>query len=187
MASLTQWTWVWASSGSWWWTGKPGILQSTGLQRVRHDWGTELTDSLWILMNSYVSQIHWFSVLIGHLNFICEGVVRNVNTIWHLFSLFRYMVDFPIGLHLQLHKFKEHYDRFQMLTKEQAWGQCCCTGNIPMNLGLMQGLHIPSLPAMLILVVPFLWSCPQQIVDRIFLQNSGFVLFCKPQSKDFLD
>jgi len=42
MASLTQWTWVWASSGSWWWTGKPGLLQSTGLQRVGHDWATEL-------------------------------------------------------------------------------------------------------------------------------------------------
>ena len=32
----------WASSGSWWWTGKPGVLQSMGLQRVRHDWATEL-------------------------------------------------------------------------------------------------------------------------------------------------
>ena len=32
MESLTQWTWVWASSGSWWWTGKPGVLQSMGLQ-----------------------------------------------------------------------------------------------------------------------------------------------------------
>ena len=42
MASLTQWTWVWASSGSWWWTGRPGVLQSTGLQRVGHDWTTEL-------------------------------------------------------------------------------------------------------------------------------------------------
>ena len=42
MESLTQWTWVWASSGSWWWTGKPGVLQSMGLQRVRHDWATEL-------------------------------------------------------------------------------------------------------------------------------------------------
>ena len=42
MASLTQWTWVWASSGSWWWTGKPGMLQSMGSQRVRHDWMTEL-------------------------------------------------------------------------------------------------------------------------------------------------
>ena len=36
------WTWVWASSGSWWWTEKPGKLQSMGSQRVRHDWETEL-------------------------------------------------------------------------------------------------------------------------------------------------
>ena len=52
MASLIQWTWVWVSSGSWWWTGKPGILQSTGLQRVKHNWATELNwteISLWPL------------------------------------------------------------------------------------------------------------------------------------------
>ena len=42
MASLMQWTWVWASSGSWRWTGKPGVLQSMGSQRVEHDWATEL-------------------------------------------------------------------------------------------------------------------------------------------------
>ena len=36
------WTWVWVGSGSWWWTGKPGLLQSMGWQRVRHDWVTEL-------------------------------------------------------------------------------------------------------------------------------------------------
>ena len=41
MASPTQRTWVWVSSGSWWWTGKPGALQSMGLQRVRNDWATE--------------------------------------------------------------------------------------------------------------------------------------------------
>ena len=39
--SLTQWTWVWANSGRWWKTGKPGVLQSMGSQRVRHDWATE--------------------------------------------------------------------------------------------------------------------------------------------------
>ena len=44
MASPTQWTWVWVSFGSWWWTGKPGMLQTMGSQRVRHDWATELTD-----------------------------------------------------------------------------------------------------------------------------------------------
>ena len=42
MASPTQWTWVWANSRSWWGTGRPGVLQSMGLQRVRHDWVTEL-------------------------------------------------------------------------------------------------------------------------------------------------
>ena len=41
MASLTQWTWVWVDSGSWWWTGRHGMLWFMGLQRVRHDW-TEL-------------------------------------------------------------------------------------------------------------------------------------------------
>ena len=40
--SLTQWTWVWVNSRSWWWTGRPGVLQSMGFQRVRHDWATEL-------------------------------------------------------------------------------------------------------------------------------------------------
>ena len=43
MASPTWWTWVWASSGSWWWTGKPGVLQSMGSQKVGHDWTTELS------------------------------------------------------------------------------------------------------------------------------------------------
>ena len=42
MASPTQWTWVWINSRSWWWTGKPAMLQYIGLQRVRHDWATEL-------------------------------------------------------------------------------------------------------------------------------------------------
>ena len=40
MASPTQWTWVWVSSRSWWWTEKPGLLQSMGLQRVRQGWAT---------------------------------------------------------------------------------------------------------------------------------------------------
>ena len=45
MASPTQWTWIWVSSRSWWWTGRPGVLQSTRLQRVRHDWVTELNST----------------------------------------------------------------------------------------------------------------------------------------------
>ena len=42
MASPTQWAWVWVNSRSWWWTGRPGVLWFMGLQRVGHDWVTEL-------------------------------------------------------------------------------------------------------------------------------------------------
>ena len=42
MASPTRWTWIWVNSGSWWWTGRPGVLQSMGSQRVGHNWATEL-------------------------------------------------------------------------------------------------------------------------------------------------
>ena len=42
MASLTRWTWIWVNSGSWWWTGRPGVLRFMGSQRVRHDWAIEL-------------------------------------------------------------------------------------------------------------------------------------------------
>ena len=46
MASPTQWTWIWVSSGTWWWTGRPGVLQSLGWQRVRRNWATELKPTL---------------------------------------------------------------------------------------------------------------------------------------------
>ena len=42
MASRTRWTWVWVNSGSWWWTGSPGVLRFMGSQRVGHNWATEL-------------------------------------------------------------------------------------------------------------------------------------------------
>ena len=42
MSSLTLWTWVWVDSGSWWWTERPGMLQSMGSQRIGHDWVAEL-------------------------------------------------------------------------------------------------------------------------------------------------
>ena len=45
-ASLTQWAWVWVNSGSWRWTGRPGVLKFMGMQRVGHGW---VTDMNWIL------------------------------------------------------------------------------------------------------------------------------------------
>ena len=52
MTSPTQWTRVWVNSRSWWWTGRPGVLQSMGLQRVGHNWATELNwcmDKSWTI------------------------------------------------------------------------------------------------------------------------------------------
>ena len=58
MASLTQWTGVWVSSGSWWWTGRPGVLQSMGSQRVGHDWATGLN---WTELSVFYSIYHFFA------------------------------------------------------------------------------------------------------------------------------
>ena len=70
MASPTQCTWVWVNSGSWWWTGRPGVLWFMGLQRVGHNWATELNwmrihervkkacpEILWCLMTSYWTKL----------------------------------------------------------------------------------------------------------------------------------
>ena len=73
-ASSTWWTWVWVNSGSWWWTGRPGVLQFMGLQRVRHNWATELnwTELTWhILVREYhVSFMVSFSLLYKFCLFI---------------------------------------------------------------------------------------------------------------------
>ena len=52
MASLTWLMWVWVNSRSWWWTGRPGVLQFIGLQRVGHSWVTELTERQNIMWNN---------------------------------------------------------------------------------------------------------------------------------------
>ena len=53
MASPTKWTWVWVNSGSWWWTGRPGVLRFTGSQRIRHSWVNELN---WTTCTSQASK-----------------------------------------------------------------------------------------------------------------------------------
>ena len=61
MASPTQWTWVWVNSGSWCWTGRPGMLWFMGLQRVGHDW---------------VTQLNWTELFLG------SKVMTNLDTIF---------------------------------------------------------------------------------------------------------
>ena len=56
MASLTRWMLIWVNSGSWWWTGRPGVLQFMRSQRVGHDWATELN-----MLPMFVCCAHWLS------------------------------------------------------------------------------------------------------------------------------
>ena len=58
MALPTWWTWVWASSESWWWTGRPGVLQSMGSQAIEHDWATELK-AFWKYTDTHISIQSW--------------------------------------------------------------------------------------------------------------------------------
>ena len=86
MASRNWWTWVWAISRSWWWTGKPGVLQSMGLQRVVHDWVTELnwtaqksSDKVWQkLAKVEMLKVHrcWHDQEVFGRSNSCVGCVR---------------------------------------------------------------------------------------------------------------
>ena len=59
MVSPIWWTWVWVNSGSWWWTGRPGVLRCMGSQRVGHDWTTELNwTELILIFTSIHSSIY---------------------------------------------------------------------------------------------------------------------------------
>ena len=92
MASPTRWTWVWVNSGSWGWTGKPGVLWFMGSQRVGHDWETELNwtasnvlTGVWLFVIPWtisppVSSVHGISqarILSVGSHFLLQGIFLN--------------------------------------------------------------------------------------------------------------
>ena len=76
MASPTQWTWVWINSGTWWWTGRPGVLQFMWSQRVGHDWMTELN---WccIVFLKFHKHFTYSILFFKHLRILHFEIVRN--------------------------------------------------------------------------------------------------------------
>ena len=104
MASLTQWTWVSVNSGSWWWTGRPGVLRFMGSQRVRHDWATDL---IWSEVQSIdiPERINHFNLWPILLLVICMLIlsctsclyVLEMNPLWisPLPNIFSYSEDCP--------------------------------------------------------------------------------------------
>ena len=77
MASPTQWTWVWASSGRWWRIGKPDMLQSMGSQRVGHDWAT--TWKVWLKTFNWDANVKWSTLLLKkHICIVAENTHSGV-------------------------------------------------------------------------------------------------------------
>ena len=80
MASPTQRTWVWVNSGSWWWIGRPGVLQSMGSQRVRHDWAIELnwTECVYMYMCLCMHTCVLVSLCVCMYTFECFHVCMHI-------------------------------------------------------------------------------------------------------------
>ena len=85
MATLTRWTWVWVNSGSWWWTGRPGMLWFMGSQRVRHNWMTELN---WTELICQYSDICLLAICDNSCIFH-SAQIETQNFIWLYVSLIR--------------------------------------------------------------------------------------------------
>ena len=87
MASPTRWTWIWVNTGSWWWTGRPGMLQFIGSQRVGHDWATELNwtelkhSYFYIYVNSFNYSLLCNPVLCVQSHFNCVQLFATIETI----------------------------------------------------------------------------------------------------------
>ena len=115
MASLTQWTWVWVNSGSWWWTGRPGVLQSMGSQRVGHDWAVELkwTDIYALIYDT------------------CFSLSDFLYSVWRTLSPSKtlQMTQFPSSLWLSDISLYIHTTQPCMHSNQRMWGMWKCGGS----------------------------------------------------------
>ena len=95
MASLTWWTWVWASSEGWWWTGRPGVLQSMGSQRVRHNWATDEGLQYNFLVNSMEHFLKADTVSPVHCCHEVYGLREEKNVLSSFTKCFMVSKEFP--------------------------------------------------------------------------------------------
>ena len=95
--SPTQWTWVWLNSGSWWWTGRPGVLQSTGSQRIGHEWATELN---WLTVHGVLkANVPLVSNFLEEISSLPHSIVFLYFLHWPLRKAFLSVLLFFITLH----------------------------------------------------------------------------------------
>ena len=100
MASPTRWTWVWVNSGSWWWTGRPGVLQFMGSQRIGHDWVTELN---WTELKTLLAITGIFKInvcVLQGIDQICYS--SEVSLVFLLLSLHWKLIHFSLNISCSL-------------------------------------------------------------------------------------
>ena len=127
MASPTQWTWVWVNFGSWWWIGKPGMLQSTGSQRVRHACATQpnWTYNNWLCFVGTKTKQQQKSILCTLV--IIFIILITGMYIFHIYVIFKesWVVLSYIGLPWWLRWWRIHLLfgrlRFDPLTRKIPW------------------------------------------------------------------
>ena len=125
MASPTWWTWVWVNSRSWCWTGRPGVLQFTRSQRVRHDWATELN---WTVPQNYKLYFQRKKKKESEVAQSCPTLCYPMDC--SLAGSFVHPWDFPgnstgIGCHFLLPYFQKCFTKWQkwLAPKSQSQGQ----------------------------------------------------------------
>ena len=102
MASLTRCTWVWVSSGSWWWTGKPGVWQAMASQTVRQDWETTttFTDILCFKSWRFVATTRQVSIgmifSIAFTHFVSQCHILIIQAVFQTFSLLLYLLRWSV-------------------------------------------------------------------------------------------
>ena len=113
--TITRWAWVWVNSGRWWWTGRPGVLQSMGSQRVGHAWATELN---WTELNALLEIISPYQSTIVFLFMLSSDAI-----LCHLLNLLQ--ITYCTTLHdlvkdviIVGHSFATHY-------LQDSWHVCC--------------------------------------------------------------
>ena len=97
MVSPIQWTWVWVNSGSWWWTGRPGVLQSMGSQRVGHNWATELNSTvqfIYIVIYIYITINCYIYLTFVTFKTYCRNLNSSFTWVHDTLSFFKILLGY---------------------------------------------------------------------------------------------
>ena len=114
MASLTQWTWVWVNSGSWWWIGRSGVMRFMGSQRVRYDWATEL---------NWIKGLNWVMPDFGTHE---QTISLHHDTVYIHLTCLSSLGSLPLPVPVHFGYGISHFGGQQKPIKDKETTLCCC-------------------------------------------------------------